>query len=100
MSEKIVNLTEEREKRTPHLTGRARCLACGHRWEAVAPVGTIWLTCPLSACGLERGRFVAQAEVMGVEHWHCACGCDLFYITKDYIYCPNCGEHLESRHGD
>ena len=86
---KVANLQEEREKRSPHMTVKARCLACKHEWVAVAPTGTIWLTCP--SCTLERGRFVAQVERHGIEHWHCNCGCDLFYVTKTDSYCPNCG---------
>lgn len=42
----------------PHLVGKATCLACSHEWTAVAPIGTLWLTCP--ECTLERGRLIAQ----------------------------------------
>lgn len=71
-----------------HNVGRAKCLACRHEWEAIAPVGTIWLECP--ACTLERGRFIAQTQRDGL-HWACNCGCDLFYINETGTYCPNCG---------
>lgn len=85
----VIDLQAEKEAREPHSEGKARCLACKHEWVAVAPVGTIWLECP--ACTLERGRFIAQHQREG-DHWHCNCGCDLFYATPDGIYCPNCAE--------
>ena len=78
----------ELDAQRPHLEGKARCLACQHAWVAVAPLGVIWLECP--SCSLERGRFVAQVEREG-PHWHCRCENDLFYVTRDGYYCPNCG---------
>lgn len=88
-AEKVVSLADEREKRSPHMQGKARCLACKQEWRAVAPVGTIWLACP--SCTLERGRFITYCEMEGVEHWTCNCGCDVFYVTRTNSYCPNCG---------
>jgi len=93
MTEEVVSLADERQKRSPHISGAAKCLACQHRWMAVAPTGTIWLDCP--SCTLERGRFIAQCEAEG-PHLHCPCGCDLFYVHADYIYCPNCGMKQDS----
>lgn len=84
----VVDLEAERERRSPHSTGKARCLDCRHEWTAVAPVGVLWLECP--ACTLERGRFVAQHE-RDEPHWHCLCGNTLFYVVRDGYYCPNCG---------
>lgn len=84
----VVNLEQAREERKPHMTGPARCLDCKHEWVAVAPVGTIWMECP--KCSLIRGRFVNQVERDG-DHWVCNCGNDLFYVTSDGAYCPNCG---------
>lgn len=88
-SDNVVWLDAERQKREPHLTGRARCLACKHEWQAVAPVGAVWLACP--ACSLNRGRLLNHVEWPDPV-WHCACGCDLFYVAEDAICCPNCGE--------
>jgi len=85
----VIDFAKEKEEREPHLEGVAKCLACSHKWVAVAPVGTIWLECP--SCTLERGRYVAQIQREG-EHWHCNCGNDLFQATRDGVYCPNCGE--------
>lgn len=73
----------------PHLQGKARCVACKHEWQAVAPHGTTWLECP--ECHIFRGRFVGQCE-RDEPHWHCNCGNDLFYATARGFYCPNCGE--------
>lgn len=56
----VINLAQAEADREPHLSGKARCLACKHEWVAVAPVGVVWMECP--ACTLERGRYVAQAE--------------------------------------
>jgi hypothetical protein len=84
----VIDLKQAKEKREPHLSGKARCIACNHEWVATAPVGTIWMECP--KCTLERGRYVAQVQRDDL-HWHCKCGNDLFYSTPDGIYCPNCG---------
>ncbi len=85
------NVIELRPKQQeePHLSGRALCLSCRHEWVAVAPIGAVWLECP--SCHLERGRFIAQVCRDG-DHWHCNCGNNLFYVTADGFYCPNCGE--------
>lgn len=88
MSAEVVSLAQHREENTPHNTGDARCLACGHKWIAVAPVGTDWLEC--SECHLMKGRFIHHCEREGA-HWNCNCGNDLFFITPDGCYCPVCG---------
>jgi hypothetical protein len=85
----VISLQQAKQDREPHLKGAARCLACRHEWVAVAPVGTVWLECP--QCSLERGRYVGAVGIGG-EHWHCACGTDLFHATPRGLYCPNCGE--------
>lgn len=84
----IINLAIERERRSPHLAGKARCLACRHEWQAVAPTGATWLECP--ACAAERGCFVYPVG-RSDPHWQCDCGNDLFHITPDGTYCPVCG---------
>jgi Zn finger protein HypA/HybF involved in hydrogenase expression len=88
MTAEIIPLQQAKEEREPHLSGKARCLACKHEWIAVAPMGVTWLECP--ACSLERGRYVAQVK-KEVPHWHCDCGNNLFYVTENGYYCPNCG---------
>ncbi len=85
MSSEVVLL----DKYRPRLEGWARCLACKHEWDAVVPIGSIWMVCP--ECSLERGRFVYYMMREECQHWKCDCGNDLFYITPDGEYCPNCG---------
>lgn len=76
------------ESEQPHISGMARCLDCKHEWAAVAPLQTIWLECP--KCTLLRGRFTGPYE-KAHAHWECKCGNDLFCVTPDGYYCPNCG---------
>lgn len=81
----VVDLAEHR----PHSSGEATCLACKHEWVAVAPSGVVWMECP--ACGLMRGRYKFHHCHVDKKHWTCNCGNDLFSLTPDFIYCPNCG---------
>lgn len=81
----IINLDDKR----PHLSGNAKCLGCGHIWVAVAPIGTIWLECP--NCSSIKGRHIYPVE-RSVDRWVCNCGNDLFYMSINGVYCPNCGE--------
>lgn len=74
---------------SPHSAGKARCLDCRHEWIAVNRTGGRWIECP--KCTLFRGRFVGQHE-RDDPAWHCQCNNDLFYVTPEGIYCPNCGE--------
>lgn len=77
-------------RREPHVSGEAKCLACLYVWIAVIPTGTIWLECP--GCSLLRGRFMYPTVDHNRLHLTCRCGNDLFFITKDFCYCPNCGD--------
>lgn len=68
------------ERNDPHLSGRAKCLQCGHEWVAVVPVGTTVFECP--ECKLERGVMQGLCNVPdGHKNWTCNCGCDLFRVT-------------------
>lgn len=76
----------------PHMTGKARCIQCGHEWVAVAPVGTVFLECP--ECRTEKGRFIgACAPQEGTEVRECNCGNQLFYLTREGHMCANCGTY-------
>lgn len=86
----VIDLQKVREERQPHSTGTAICLDCRHEWEAVAPDNVLWLECP--SCKLVRGRFKYQHEIAEGLEWRCNCGNDLFRVTPDGYYCPNCGE--------
>ena len=85
----IIDLAQARRDREDIIRGNALCVACNHKWEATAPVGTVWLECP--ECTAVRARFIQPIERYGM-HWICACGCDLFHATTEGYYCPNCGE--------
>jgi len=90
---KVVSLAKVREDKTPHCAGKAVCTACKHEWEAVAPVGVIWLGCP--SCGTERGTFKRHHEPEdGTSVWNCNhCDTHLFTIISDgRCICAGCGE--------
>jgi len=67
--------------------GRAKCFTCLHEWEAVAPVGTEFLDCPL--CAGRKGSWMYP--FIPEEMYVCNCGNKLFYIVRDGWFCPNCG---------
>ena len=84
----VLSLAEAKEQRTPHMTGMARCVACGHEWQAVAPVGTHEFECP--SCNATKG-YMAHSVVRGETRVVCDCGCDVFRIHPDHgPYCVNC----------
>jgi len=83
----VVSLATHKDD--PHMTGKARCIACEHEFVSVAPVGAKWLTCP--NCQGEKALLKFSCLVEGAAHWECNCGNDLFHATKDGFYCPNCG---------
>lgn len=85
MSAQVVILAEHR----PHASGLAFCMQCKHEWAAVAPMGAVALECP--ACETQKGRFRFPHRRSG-SVWVCNCGNDLFHLTPDGTYCPNCGE--------
>lgn len=79
-----------REEDEPHMRGKAMCTACGHEWEAVAPVGTLHLDCP--SCDRVRGEFkhfIEPTEDQPV--WKCNCGCYTFYLKPEGAMCRQCG---------
>jgi hypothetical protein len=91
-----------REPEGPYLSGRARCLDCGHEWEASAPVGTVHLECPkcTTSKGVMRGPVGGD---VGEAEWTCNCGGDVFKIvarkdgTFKGICCLRCGAHQTFR---
>lgn len=93
----VTDLGEFKTGTGRHLTGPAQCLACGHGWVAVAPVGVCWLECP--SCGTYRGTW---SGVVGygspVEVFRCGCGCEAiraFLVDGGpRLVCCSCGvEH-------
>lgn len=75
-------------RKNPHIAGNAHCIACLHKWVAVAPEGEVWLECPKCHCNKGLFKFPVSLEK---PHWHCACGNNLFHLDQDSFYCPNCG---------
>lgn len=92
MSGRVIERKEkwrEEEPDDPHISGKARCIACAHEWVAVAPTGTTWLECP--SCHTEKGLYRFPCE-QDAAHWKCGCGNWYFAVTHEGYYCPNCGE--------
>ena len=86
----IIPLFKEKEPEDEvTLSGEAHCMQCKHEWAASVPVGVTWLECP--ECHSMKGMLKYTVQRDGLE-WHCKCGCDLFKMTPDGFYCPNCGE--------
>lgn len=86
MSGDVVSLAEQR----PHLSGEAVCLACKHRWAAVAPVGTVCLECP--QCGTGRGVWAGVCLPATDECLQCECGSAHFILTRrNGAICAKCG---------
>jgi Zn finger protein HypA/HybF involved in hydrogenase expression len=84
------------KENTPHSEGKARCLLCGYEFVLVAPIEGIWFECP--KCKVEKAVFKFPMEVTETKHWQCNCGNFLFYVTPEYIYCPNCGSRKYEWH--
>ena len=76
------------KSRLPHLSGKTVCLVCGDKGIAIAPIGDVFMKC--DKCGTQKKVFKFSCE-RDSEHWICNCGNNLFMITPDGIYCPNCG---------
>ena len=98
MSE-VFNFEDEKQKRTPHFQGRAKCLDCKHEWQAVWPkeAGIIDLECP--SCGMVKGLPVGtvrpQDDAKIFVCLRCDTGCVHFHITSEWkAFCCYCGfEH-------
>ncbi len=89
----IVNINDHRTN--PHMTGEARCVGCGHAWEAIAPIGTTELECP--ECGCIKGLFQHACRPDRGECFMCSCGCFDFMMRTNveketYAMCINCGQ--------
>lgn len=71
-----------------HNEGPAKCLACGKTWVAAAPTGVCFFQCPKCKC--HKGQFLYPVE-KETQHYSCNCGNFYMLVTKEGIYCPNCG---------
>lgn len=85
----VLNLDERR----PHISGEAKCANCGHKWVAVALVGTSSLECP--SCKTMQGMWI-HPTLADKPLWQCSCGNEFFVIHTDRIMCSRCGK---SQHG-
>ena len=75
-------------------SGPAFCLACKHEWEAEAPEGVVSLECP--SCGTMKGLYrYEHAPHKDTALWTCKCDNQLFLVTPQGIFCPNCGIYAE-----
>ena len=85
----VIDLNARRPN--PHLQGKARCMACQREWQAVAPVGTVWLECP--SCHGTRGVFLHAFDVdEGVDYFVCNhCDASTFKVRRDALMCCGCG---------
>lgn len=93
----VISLAAAREERQPHWTGTAKCIDCGHQWEAVAPLGQRWVDCP--SCGLNKGTpFRPFGADEGDRLLFCNCGCEALtaYQRKGrmWVRCMGCGTDL------
>lgn len=77
---------------TPHGSGDAFCLQCGHTWIAVAPAGETRFECP--ECHTMKGLWKFEfAPSEGSWVRECNCGNQLFYLTPEGHMCANCGTY-------
>ena len=74
----------------PHLSGDAKCLACGYTWVCVAPAGTVDLRCP--KCDTMTGVYywLARPDTTWVCH---ECQNDVWFMSKSGYWCARCGNH-------
>ena len=73
-------------------SGEAVCIACKHTWIAVQEgVSENMLECP--ACHAYKGHYRFPHIPDDHTTWVCNCGNNLFYVSNDGFFCPNCGTH-------
>ena len=71
-------------------SGEAFCIACDHRWAAVAHTGTVDLECP--NCKSMKGHWAFHfSPGAGQLVRSCDCGNQLFLLTPEGHMCANCG---------
>lgn len=87
----VVDLAHFKEEQSPHASGPAQCLGCGHRWVAVAPLGVTALECP--NCNTDRGVF--RSLFGGCWAWVCVCGNDAYLLSPTHAACLLCGRRVQ-----
>lgn len=92
----LVDFAKEKEAREPAITGELRCLQCEHKWQGVAPIGSdkFGFECP--SCHALKGIFQALVYPRkGEANMQCSCGNQFYWVMKDRILCPICGNDKE-----
>lgn len=98
---KVVDFTQAKLDRTPHIAGIAFCMNCKHTWThniALSAMSEAGFECPscLTMQGVFRSPPVRGSLVRECER----CKNDVFRIAPTandgiLIYCAHCGELLE-----
>ena len=85
----VISLEEFKHAKAPHTQGTAKCLGCGHEWEAVIPCATVYCECP--SCGLDKG--VRLSLVLPYDPLlTCDCGNIYFNVLEEgQLLCGLCG---------
>jgi transcription elongation factor Elf1 len=104
----VVDLAARRkpvEPEAPYLRGDAFCLACGHEWLAVAPIGTDTSKLECSVCHASRGVFKHHVVYANTQSWTCAaCQGFLFALflhpttNTPSLACAGCGSVTDAIH--
>lgn len=89
----VIDFNQAKLDRTPHRSGAARCLGCGHEWTAVAPAGENRLECP--ACKTDKGIFHGLCYPQDGYIWRCNCDNEFFLLTPNGELCPVCGVYVD-----
>jgi hypothetical protein len=96
----VVSLAKRREEQSPHGAGDVTCPACKHEWRDVAPVGTVFFTCPQCASHTARWKrpFASAAGDLFYSCVHCDSEHFYFVVGKGgaQTKCSGCGcDHTE-----
>jgi len=70
----------------------ATCLHCGHEWEDQSFENEYSAAeCPkCKRCSGIPKHLITPEE----DWWHCNCGNDLFFVTRNGFFCPRCGRRI------
>ena len=91
----VISLDDRRLENSPHASGPAVCMGCGHEWQAVIPIPIpAVLECP--SCGLEKGTPAGLCEPKGGMVLACGeCDNQRFLVTPNGPFCEMCGHVVD-----
>ncbi len=91
MSANVVPLARKEDSEEQWRQGPAVCLGCKHEWVLVSQVNgqTDGFKCP--SCDMDKGAIRGLHIYRSEDHFECKCGSLLFSMTRQRVYCPNCG---------